>query len=252
VVFVHEPKGRDELSIVAASAFDAVRLVGACMDSRPGARLGPGQAAQMTVADRDRVLAALHTIMFGARIAGDASCRSCNEKFNFDFDLGELVAQASPDPSAAEAVGEGWYSGPGNLCFRLPTGEDEAQAAGLDAARAARVIAQCCLQDPEAATAEGFALAERLTARLAPLVDRVLDAACPECGASNPMSFSIERYFLSSIMADRGQLMREIHRMAAGYGWSLAEILSLPRSQRQTLALHIERDADRALKRRSL
>ena len=71
---------------------------------------------------------------------------------------------------------------------------------------------------------------------IAPLVDLELDAQCPECGESQQVYFDLQYYLLSAIGRGRAQLMREIHTLASAYGWSLSDILGLPRSQRRILA----------------
>ena len=63
---------------------------------------------------------------------------------------------------------------------------------------------------------------------------------CPECGARQSLAFCLDRYQLTALVQRRGESRREVHRLAAGYGWSLGEILALPRPQRRALAGMIE------------
>jgi hypothetical protein len=77
---------------------------------------------------------------------------------------------------------------------------------------------------------------------VAPLLDLDMDAECPECGHVQLVHFDIQHYLLTALKQEQKQLNQEIHRLASVYKWSLNEILSLPRSQRRSLAVLIEND----------
>jgi hypothetical protein len=78
--------------------------------------------------------------------------------------------------------------------------------------------------------------------RIAPLLDVELDATCPECGHVHAVRFDVQRFFLGRLVAERAQRAAEIHRLARGYGWSLSEILSLPRARRRDYVELVERE----------
>ena len=71
---------------------------------------------------------------------------------------------------------------------------------------------------------------------VAPVADLNLDATCPECGEAQLVHFDLQAYLLESIAADRARLMRDVHALASGYGWSLEAIFGLSRRERRTLA----------------
>ena len=80
---------------------------------------------------------------------------------------------------------------------------------------------------------------------LAPIMDIELAASCAECGHVHTVEFDIQSYLLGALLGERRRLMREVHRIAAFYGWSLDEILSLERTERRQLVDLIEDETPR-------
>ena len=52
-------------------------------------------------------------------------------------------------------------------------------------------------------------------------------------------------YLLRSLLNEQGRRIFEIHRLAAAYGWSLDEILSLTRTERRRLVEQVEDEISR-------
>lgn len=227
--------GHAEMAVTGTGAADAIALIDAMALRWPQA---VARAADLTVSDRDRLMAAVYAAVFGRRIAGTSECVSCAERFDFDFALDDLIASVTAEPAKADA--DGWYID-GDTRFRLPTGRDELAAQGRPADQAAEVIALACAPG---AAAEDRARIERSMARIAPLIDLSLQAPCPECGTPNTMRFAAERYCLTAMLRDRHRLMREVHLLGAAYHWPLADILSLARDDRRALAQQIAIDRE--------
>ncbi len=82
---------------------------------------------------------------------------------------------------------------------------------------------------------ELIAIVQETLEAIAPTLDIELDTVCAECGTHHPAHFDIQYYLLSALQQDRPTLNHEIHLLASTYGWSLNEILGLPRSQRRSL-----------------
>lgn len=83
-----------------------------------------------------------------------------------------------------------------------------------------------------------FSLAE-LEASLDPddpgaALDLELVAACVECHAEQRVHFAIDHHLTRALAREERWLLREVHTIARAYGWTLEEILSLPRSGRRT------------------
>jgi hypothetical protein len=221
--------GAAELAVSGNGPVDAIAVLNACLLDLPGMSVGPGGAASLSTSDRDRLTAQLYRRLYGNEVSGMSTCNACAKKFDFDFTLDALLDTVAPEPAVLDDAG--WYL-EGRTRFRLPTGADELAVVGLRAARAAEVIALRCAPD---ADPKDRARIEDRMARIAPLVDLTLAALCPECGHDNPMTFAVERYFLSRLMGERPRLMRQIHLIAATYHWSLAEITGLTRDLREQL-----------------
>jgi hypothetical protein len=116
--------------------------------------------------------------------------------------------------------------------FRLPSAEHE-----LSIANPAELMACCILSRGKGESDEEI---EAAMESVAPLIDLDLDAPCPECGKHQTLRFSIQSYLLEALLRNRNQLLRDVHRLAFAYGWSLSEILTLGRNERKVLVELVE------------
>src|SRR5437763_847879 len=73
--------------------------------------------------------------------------------------------------------------------------------------------------------------------------DHENDTTYTECSARQKVRFDIQYYLLQILEKKRKQIAREIHRLASAYQWSLAEILSLRRSERRAFVELIESES---------
>ena len=237
-----ELTGRDELGVTGRTTGQAVALLDGLLAGADGPRF---EGASIASPDRDRILGLLYAASFGDKVTATADCHACGEPFDVDFSMTAFVNALSPPEPAPKPDSAGWIEADGTR-FRFPTGADEIALDDLAPDAAETALAALCVAEGAPDTAE------RAMARIAPLGDRLLDATCPACGAAQALSFSIQHFVLGAILADRAQLTREIHRIASAYGWSLGDILSLPRSRRRMLAHLIEGDIARRRGERSL
>lgn len=238
---LREPSGFDEERVGGRSTFEAIQLLDRLLCSDAGAAVQPGGAAQLTVAERDVLLAAAWRMAWGARIAGTLTCAACARPFDFDFRLDALVDQVRAGAGELPAV-DGVYTLPGGCRFRLPTGADELALADLELSGddAERALLERCLVDGDVVL-DGPAVAAAME-RVGADLDVELDAACSECGHHHAVQFQIQDYLLGAISSDWGGLLEDVHRLALAYRWSLTEILSLPRSRRRALVALLDGD----------
>lgn len=236
LVRLREPLGSDELALAGVDTRAAAALLDRLMED------GPSSAGELSASDRDGLLCALHRQLWGDRILSTLECEACGALYDLSFGLGALQRQLATE-SEATAV-----EAPRVLCdaqgrrYRLPSAAEEDVAAqhGLSEGRAqlrALVAGEAPLVggDDDGAGTESAALAARLEA-VAPLVDVDLDANCAECGAARQARFDIQSFVLQRLLDEREELLGEIHAIAGSYGWSLHDIVSLPRGLRRTLA----------------
>jgi hypothetical protein len=227
--YVRGLRGDDEESVEGTETLSAIALLDRLLIDAPGAVARPGQAAELTAADRDRVLAAIYLREIGARVLSSPSCPSCGARFDLEFDLSALIESLAAAPPHRDATGA--YVARDGTRFRLPSGTDELCAA-VEADPASALCARCRIDGPGDADALSAAMEE-----VAPLIEAELDAACPECAARHAVRFDIQSFLLGVLIAERRARTGDVHRLARAFGWSLTEILSLSRSQRR---VHLE------------
>ena len=240
-VVLREITGVEEQAITSTSTLDAIKLLDALVVSDYDGALQQGEVANLTPWDRDQLLAMVYKRIYGSKIESTIKCRQCGENFDMDFGLDDLVESLSPTSCETLGVtlqGESYFQLGEGIGFRLPTGEDECAVIGLSPKEAKEALLARCVQGGlEVDTLAEYSGAIQSTMEaLSPLVDVELDAQCAECGHGQRVHFDMQHYLLSSIQGERKRLMQEIHALASNYGWSLSEILNLPRNQRRTLA----------------
>jgi hypothetical protein len=242
---LRELRGHDEEAVAGAGTADAVALLDRLLIDTPGVAFGPGSAAEMTAADRDRLLYELHQREFGDRAEGSVRCETCSEPFDLDFKLSEAVAgvQAEHGPVRTDIEREerSTFRLPDGTRFRLPTGADELAVLSLAEEQREDGLLRRCLLPGMPRPPEPHAVSEAMEA-VAPLIDLPLHASCPECHREQQVHFDLQHYLLGTILQERRARLLEIHRIALAYCWSLREILDLPRRRRREFAAQIDRE----------
>ena len=237
-VALREITGHEEWLVNSSHTLIAIQLIDQLMMDVPGTTWTPGSAAQLTAADRDRLLVAIYQRCYGSWVISTISCRHCGKIFDLNFDLLELDNSIHSNGSilALNRQGE-QYILPDSYRFRLPTGEDELAISQLDQDEALQELMHRCFSDQKKElTQEDL----DIIATSAPLMDLELTASCPECGQDQLVHFNLQNFLLTAMQAEQPRLAREIHLLAINYGWGLNEILSLTRSQRRTFVKLIE------------
>jgi hypothetical protein len=242
-VSLRDLQGHDELLPDGTGPVAASALLG---------RLGVPAPGELTLAERDRLIAELHRAMFGDAVDAQAHCSRCGGGFALAFSLDSLLASLDARAAGAE-IGlsgpdsAGVYALPGGCRFRLPTTDDERALAALEQADdlARALLERCVLEgDP----VEHGGAVERAMEALAPAIDLELPARCAMCGDAQRVPFEMVAFFFGTLLRERPLLHREVHCLAARYHWSHHEILGLPRAERRAyvaLILASHRAADR-------
>ncbi|KAF0813708.1 hypothetical protein IGB42_02061 [Andreprevotia sp. IGB-42] len=213
-VTLRELRGRDELAVEGVDTRAAVALLERLLDAaEPALRAG-----SLAATERDALLAALYRQLWGDHIVSTLTCPACQLRYDLSFSLRELQSHlaAGRDPQGSAT--------------RVPTADEEIAAAAHGARDGVAALA--------AAIGIPAALIETASAELeanAPIIDLELAAPCSECGAVQYAHFDLQSFLLQRLLGERQLLLSEIHRLASSYGWSLREILTLPRSTRRAL-----------------
>jgi hypothetical protein len=235
--------GADEMVLDPADPGAGNVLLSRLLMAAPGATVEPEHLPALTIADRDRLLAAVYRKEFGDEIDGVVPCRYCGDKFEFNFSLSTLIAHLSEDGGvgADRPDTEGFYTAGERFRFRPPTVRDLDEVAGLPAEKAMTVLVDRCLA--EAADTVACTTLQAAMERVAPILSLDIETTCPHCAAVQSLAFSLEHYLLQALAQERRFLMHEIHRLATSYGWGLRDILGLSREDRRSLVRHVEYEA---------
>ena len=204
-----------------------------------------GDIDALTIAEYDRLLAAVFETLYGDQVEARTQCAACSEPLDISLSLAALAA--APPDVAIELAGpdeRGTFLLPDGRRIRAPTvGDVEHAVRSVDIAalRHACVLEGDADADPE--------LLDAALEAAAPALTRDVTATCPHCAAAQPVRFDLANFLVASLARERPFLLREMHLLARAYGWSLAEILSLNRDDRRALARLCE--AERAAARRA-
>jgi hypothetical protein len=242
---LRELNGFDEQSISGVDTATAINLIDRLLVRSPGSPIEHFNAAELTASERDRLLAEVYERTFGPRIESTVRCGVCQELFDLTFAIRDLLASLDSVASSPMVTRDpdGTYRTAVGLRFRLPVGTDELAVIGLPPQKAQSVLLQRCILESNEPV-EIDAVQEAME-NVAPVMNLDLDARCPECGGKQQVHFDIQFYLLRALLQESKRIGREIHRLAVAYGWSLNEILSLSRSQRQAFVEFIESDFSR-------
>jgi hypothetical protein len=222
---LREPVARDELSLQGVDTRSAVMLLdGLCKGAA-------ASVAELSASDRDRLLAALHRALWGDRIVSSLDCESCGAAYDLSFELSALQRQLAKNAGAVVAHAPRVVEDENGAQFHLPGASDEEDAAQLGLAAGVQRLHGLVGAD---ASSDVAALGERLEA-IAPLLDVELDARCAECAHPALARFDIQSFVLQRLLDERESVLDEVHTLASGYGWSLQDVLGLPRGLRRSL-----------------
>lgn len=187
--------------------------------------------ADWSVGRCNAALVELRCASFGPQLKAWTACAKCMERLEFELDGRELVPPSSVgDRDYSETIA---FNG---QCYRLPTVRDLARASQeLDLRSATALLVESCrlsreLADPGAPT--DIEELERQMALADPLAEIVIDLACPGCGHENHSPLDIMSFLWTEIAARAKRLLREVHVLAAAYGWTEQAVLALSDQRR--------------------
>jgi len=188
----------------------------------------------LTLAEHDRLLAALFDRLYGDRVEARSRCVACGEGIEIVFSLAELTAATEAMAEIKGPYPDGTYTTADGRRFRPATVGDLAAATRIGGQQGLAAIRAACVVegDPEA---EPDALDAALETA-APTLSRDVAANCPHCAMTQSLRFDLPRFLIETLARERPFLLREMHLLASTYGWSQAEIMALTRDDRRMLA----------------
>ena len=189
--------------------------------------------ARWPIGHRDACLLDLRESVFGQQVDGIASCPECGVQQEFRMPVGQLRV-AQPDTGAELALVNGEFQ----VAFRLPDSLDlcELEAnAGAEDDVSLRLLQSCVTNatagDRAVAAADLPAeLVQQISERMAqadPQADVSLSLECADCSHRWSEPFDIASFLWTELSAWASRTLFDVHQLAAAYGWSEAESLSM-------------------------
>ncbi len=225
-----------EDALLLESPDNNTAALAASLLSRTG-RFVDGQAVgweALPVTDADALLLHLRQREFGDTIRAESACRrgDCRTRLDVTLRVGDYLAHCAPTVprGVASASEDGWFcldNAP--ITFRIPTLGDQIAVAGQPEPAGA-LMARCVRPAPPESR-----LRKRVEAALeslAPGLDSILEAVCPECGATVQIAFEPRAFTLQELRGQAAFLYDDAHLLASRYHWREADILALPRARR--------------------
>jgi hypothetical protein len=238
--FVLRPlSGADELSLAGTDVAAMLDLLARLATRSEGGALA---LSELSIAQTDRLLAALYQRLYGDNAECRVRCSGCAQGYEFNLNLAQIQHAQDADQPAHAEPGGGWRLADGRR-VRAP------RYADLEAADSSQALLRRLLLSGDVEPAP-----ERISEfleRAAPVLSLDLAAPCPHCGRAETVRFDLARYLAQRLVAERPFLLREAHLIASRYGWSHAEIMALLRDDRRAYARLIESERAGALRRRA-
>jgi hypothetical protein len=193
----------------------------------------------LPVGDAESLLLAVRMALLGETVQADMFCPAddCGARIDVTFRVSDYLVHRTPRRVRASASTEDrWLSDErGGLTFRFPTLADQIAVSGR--AHPSSELFRLCIRDEISAGVRRKTNA--LMDKAAPTLSNYVTGECPECGTRVEAYFDVEQFVLRELRESATRLYDDVHRIAAAYGWSEDEIVSLPRSRRIAYAERI-------------
>jgi hypothetical protein len=201
------------------------------------------QALSMPISELNLRLLRLRQISFGGTVSAILPCSRCGERLEMELPLSPLIARLE---AGARAATTAWMEEDGEYVARQLRAGDLLQAeAEPDPERARQLLLARCLEAKHAGEVAGTlpaipqsAKALRLLEELNAGAEIVVGISCPSCGGAEDVELDIVRFLWAEVRHAAMRLLREVHELAATYGWSEAAILAMS-PQRRTAYLQM-------------
>jgi hypothetical protein len=217
-----------ELGLVESSSQRALMLIAAAFpDASTDATAG------LSIGKRDAELLALREAIFGSKMVGLASCPSCGQQLEFNFDMADIRLPCPSESAETSTLRLGDY----RVEFRVPNSVDLTsldQSADIPS-NTRRLLERCVVhahkRDQEVPVDDFppdlLEAISRMMAEHDAQADIQLELACPQCSYHWDAPFDIASFLWSEIHNWASRTLGEIHTLASAYGWSEADILGL-------------------------
>lgn len=196
----------------------------------------------MSVGHRDARLLEVYEEQFGSSLQGYAECPGCGERLEFCIKTRDIRMN---EPAAADENARRLKLPEDDLAltYRLPNSGDLAviRSAG-DSETARRLLARRCLtsaasgggvQEEHELTSENISILADRCAQEDAQAEVLILLGCPACGHRWTQVLEIFEFLWVDICRLASRLLRDVHILAAAYGWRESDILALSPLRRQ-------------------
>lgn len=218
----------------------------------------PAQLAELSIGRRDGLLLTLREWTFGSQTQSVATCPQCSDRLELSFEISDIrvpeIVQEKPqasllprwlrkDRQPERRVGLVKFADY-EIQFQLPNSLDLAACidripalkAGDNPTNSHQILLERCLlvvrhrgqqQSIDRLPAAAIDAVVAQMAKDDPQANVQLKLTCPSCSHQWRSHFDIVSFFWTEIHGWAIRTLREIHTIAAAYGWSEAEILAM-------------------------
>jgi hypothetical protein len=195
------------------------------------------------VGERDRQLLRLREQLFGPKVEATTRCPKCGSELELTFTARELEATVAGPQNDLRVV-----SGEYEIEYRLPTTADLLEIASspgqsltaLPGQPLAFLFARCVVarrgDDPVPSTELPAFVLEQLSHSMAeadPYAEIQIAMDCAGCSHRWSMVFDVVSYLWGEIEDWAERLLRDVHSLAAAYGWSERDIVGMSALRRR-------------------
>jgi hypothetical protein len=192
--------------------------------------------ARWSIGRRDAALFLLRETLFGTECNSVVECPNCSTRVELSFSTAALRDGTEVDSEQAEGelTVDGYH-----IRFRVPDTNDLAavrNASSLDLARE-RLLERCAVaaDAPEECKLPASVQASvmRAMADADPLAATTITVVCDGCSHSWTEIFDIAAWLSTELSGWVKRILREVHALAAAYGWREADIVAMSPTRRR-------------------
>lgn len=177
-------------------------------------------------------LTRLRLISFGSSLGGYMRCTECDARLEFTMNVPQVIQRLESlcaDSTADWTLGEDRFSMRAASSLDLAAVGDQA-----DLEMAGRLLMERCIEvngrpvsdaSPDLRPQEPVVM-EKFN-RLNQAAEITCQVLCPECGHSEDVDLDIARFLWTEVRHGAARLLRDVHELAAAYGWSEGAILGM-------------------------
>lgn len=187
----------------------------------------------LPIGKRDSFLLTLREITFGHLVLGLTRCPECSESLELDFDVDDLRSRSESKSGSENSISLSGY----DLEIRpFNTYDLQSIVRSTDISCARNELLRSCILRvqyqgndirPDQLPSAVIEAVEAKLEEMDPQADVRLALSCPSCSCKWEAPFDIVSFFWIEIDSWARHILREVQALAAKYGWSESDILSL-------------------------